>query len=156
LIFRLEDTDRKRFVADSEQELIDGMHWLGIEWDEGPDVGGPYGPYRQSERKEIYQQYARQLVEKGCAYYCFCTPQRITDMRQEQQTKGEAPHYDRRCRDIPLEDADRRIANGESHVIRFKTPLEGTTTVTDIMRGEISVENSQIDDYILVKSDGLA
>ncbi len=155
-ILRIEDTDRKRFVPGAEEELMKGLRWLGLDWEEGPDVGGPFGPYRQSERKEIYQQYARQLVEAGHAYYCFCSPQRLEQVRQEQMKRKEATHYDRTCRDIPLEEADRRIANGESHVIRFKTPLEGATTVTDLLRGEITLDNRQLDDYIIVKSDGLA
>lgn len=155
-VLRIEDTDRKRFVPGAEEELMSGLRWLGLQWDEGPDVGGPYGPYRQSERKEIYQKYARQLVESGHAYYCFCTPQRLEQVRQEQQQRKEATHYDRTCRDIPLEEADWRIAAGEAHVIRFKTPLEGTTTVTDLLRGEIRLDNRQLDDYIIVKTDGLA
>ncbi len=155
-ILRIEDTDRKRFVPGAEEELMAGLRWLGLQWDEGPDVGGPYGPYRQSERKEIYQKYARELVESGHAYYCFCSSQRLEQVRQEQQKRKEATHYDRTCRDIPLEEADRRIADGEPHVIRFKTPLQGSTTVTDLLRGEITLDNRQLDDYIIVKSDGLA
>ncbi|HEX2981301.1 MAG TPA: glutamate--tRNA ligase [Anaerolineaceae bacterium] len=155
-ILRIEDTDRKRFVEGAEELLMQGLRWLGIEWDEGPDVGGPYGPYRQSERKEIYQKYARQLIESGHAYYCFCSPERLERVRQEQQKRKEPPHYDGTCRQLSLEEAERRVAAGEPHVIRFKTPKEGTTTVTDILRGPITVENHTIDDYIIVKSDGLA
>jgi glutamyl-tRNA synthetase len=155
-ILRIEDTDRKRYVEGAEQEIMDGLRWLGLEWDEGPDKGGPCGPYRQSERKEIYTKYARQLVEQGHAYYCFCQPDRLERMRQEQQKRKEPPHYDGTCRDIPLAEADRRIQAGEPHVIRFRTPKEGTTTVVDRMRGEITVENRTIDDYILVKTDGWA
>ena len=155
-ILRIEDSDRKRYVEGAEKELIDGLHWLGIDWDEGPDVGGPYGPYRQSERKEIYQKYARQLVEAGHAYYCFCTPERLEQMRQEHSRLKQATRYDGTCRGISLEEADRRIASGEKHVIRFKTPRTGTTVVRDLLRGEIAVENETIDDYIIVRSDGLA
>jgi glutamyl-tRNA synthetase len=155
-ILRIEDTDRKRFVPGAEEELMNGLRWLGLQWDEGPDVGGPYAPYRQSERKDIYQKYARQLVETGHAYYCFCTSQRLEQVRQEQQQRKESTHYDRTCRSISLEAADRRIAAGEPHVIRFKTPLEGSTTVRDLLRGEITLDNRQLDDYIIVKSDGLA
>lgn len=155
-ILRIEDTDRKRFVEGAEEELLAGLHWLGIEWDEGPDVGGPYGPYRQSERKEIYQKYARQLIESGHAYYCFCTPERLETVRQEQQKRKETFHYDGHCRDIPREEADRRVASGERHVIRFKSPKEGATIVRDVLRGEIITNNQNIDDYIIVKSDGLA
>lgn len=155
-ILRIEDTDRRRFVEDAEAEQMAGLRWLGIQWDEGPDVGGPYGPYRQSERKEIYQKYARELIESGKAFYCFCTPEHLQQVREEQQKNKEPQHYDGACRDIPLEEAERRIANGESYVIRFKSPKEGSTTVHDELRGDIIIPNHMIDDYILVKSDGLA
>ncbi len=155
-ILRIEDTDRKRFVPGTEEELMEGMRWLGIQWDEGPDIGGPYGPYRQSERKEIYQKYARQLIDMGRAYYCFCTSERLDAVRQEQQKRKESTHYDGLCRDIPAEEAQRRVDAGEPHVIRFKMPKEGATTGVDVLRGQITVENSQLDDYIIVKTDGLA
>ncbi len=155
-ILRIEDTDQKRYVEGAEQELIDGMHWLGLEWDEGPDKGGEFGPYRQSDRKEIYQHYARQLVESGQAFYCFCTHERLQNVREEQIRNKETTKYDGTCRDISLEEADRRIQNGENHVVRFKTSKIGTTTVHDLLRGDIVVENSTLDDSILVKSDGLA
>jgi len=155
-ILRIEDTDRRRYVPGAEQELIDGLHWLGIDYDEGPDIGGPYGPYRQSERKEIYLEYARKLVESGHAFYCFCTPERLEKVRQEQMKNKEQVHYDGTCRNIPLDEAAQRVADGERHVIRFKTPQEGTTTVTDLLRGDITVENRTLDDYIIVKSDGWA
>jgi glutamyl-tRNA synthetase len=155
-ILRIEDTDKKRYVPGTELELMDGLRWLGIEYDEGPDVGGPCGPYRQSDRKEIYQEYARKLVESGYAYYCFCTPNRLETLHQEQMKRKEQPHYDGHCRDIPLSEADRRRAEGEGYTIRFKTPKEGTTTVRDVLRGEITVENRTLDDYILVKTDGWA
>jgi glutamyl-tRNA synthetase len=155
-IMRLEDTDRKRYQPEAELEFFEGLRWLGLEWDEGPDVGGPYGPYRQSERKHIYLQYTRQLIETGHAYYCFCTPERLNQVRQEQQKNKQRAHYDGTCRDIDLQEADARVAAGESHVIRFKMPREGSITVTDALRGDITVENNTLDDYILVKSDGLA
>lgn len=155
-ILRIEDSDQKRFVEGAEQELIDSLRWLGLEWDEGPDKGGPYGPYRQSERKEIYRRYAWELVERGRAYPCFCTADRLAEMRQEQQSRRETGRYDGRCRHIPPAEAAARVANGEPHVIRFKMPYEGTITVCDHVRGEISVENANLDDYILVRSDGLA
>ena len=155
-ILRIEDTDRKRYIPGAEEELMRSLRWLGLEWDEGPDKGGPYGPYRQSERKEIYQKYAQQLVDSGHAYYCFCTPERLAQMRKEQQARGEPPHYDGTCRNIPPEEARRRVEAGEPHVIRFKMPKEGTITVHDLLRGDITVENRTLDDYILVKSDGWA
>ena len=155
-IVRIEDTDRKRYVEGAEQELLDGLRWLGFDWQEGPDRGGKYGPYRQSERKEIYQEYARILVENGNAFYCFCSSQDLEQKRQKQIATKENPHYDGTCRGISLAEADQRIANGEKHVIRFRSSGEGATTVTDLIRGPITVENRMIDDHILVKSDGWA
>jgi glutamyl-tRNA synthetase len=155
-ILRIEDTDRKRYVEGAEQELMESLRWLGLEWDEGPDVGGPYGPYRQSERKEIYQDYARKLMEAGHAYYCFCTPQELEKHRQEAQKNKAQYLYPGTCRNIPPAEADSRVAAGEPHVIRFKMPREGTTTVVDILRGPITVENRMLDDSVLVKSDGFA
>ena len=155
-ILRLEDTDRKRFVPGAEEELVHGLRWLGLEWDEGADVGGPYGPYRQSERKEIYLEHARQLIARGHAYYCFCTPDRLERVRQQQIKLKINSHYDGTCRNIDPDEAARRVARGESHVIRFKMPQDGSITAHDYLRGDITVENSALDDYILVKSDGLA
>jgi glutamyl-tRNA synthetase len=155
-ILRIEDTDRKRYVPGAEQELMDSLRWLGLQWDEGPDVGGPYGPYRQSERKEIYQEYAKKLVDSGKAYYCFCTPEKLERERQEAQKRKELPIYSGTCRVLDPAEAARRAAAGEKHVIRFKTPREGSTTEVDLLRGPITVENRLLDDSILVKSDGFA
>lgn len=155
-ILRIEDTDRKRLVPGAEEEIYANLRWLGIEWDEGPDIGGPDGPYRQSERKEIYQQYAQKLIDSGHAFTCFCTPERLEKVRAEQQKRKEPPHYDGTCRFLSADEVNTRVAAGERHVIRFKTPKEGSTTVTDLLRGDIIVENHTLDDYILVKSDGLA
>lgn len=155
-ILRIEDTDRRRFVEGAEQELIDSLHWLGLDWDEGPDVGGPYGPYRQSERKQIYQDHAQRLIESDHAYYCFCTHEQLEGYRREAIARKESYRYPGVCRNIPLQDAAARVAAGEKHVIRFKMPREGATTVTDLLRGAITVENRQIDDAVLVKSDGFA
>ncbi len=154
-ILRIEDTDRKRFQPQAEQDFMDGLRWLGLEWDEGPDKGGPYGPYRQTERAHLYRQYAEQLVEQGHAYYCFCSPERLAKLREEQRRKKLPPRYDGHCRHIPPEEAKRRVEAGEPHVIRFKTPREGSITVHDLIRGDITVANKDIDDYILLKSDGL-
>jgi glutamyl-tRNA synthetase len=153
-ILRIEDTDRKRFDPEAEGEIVDSLRWLGLEWDEGPDVGGPYGPYRQSERVEIYHQHAHQLIDSGHAYYCFCSPERLADVRKQQQKRKEPPHYDGLCRRLDPNEAAARAAD-EPHVIRFKTPREGTTTAIDILRDPITVDNRTIDDYVLVKSDGL-
>ncbi len=155
-ILRIEDTDTKRYVPEAEQELMDGLRWLGIQYDEGPDVGGPYGPYRQSERKEIYQEYAKKMVESGNAFYCFCSAERLSEVRNKQMKDKLPIHYDGTCREIPLDEARGRVENGEKHVIRIKSPKEGVTTVRDLIRGEIKVQNSTIDDSILVKSDGWA
>jgi glutamyl-tRNA synthetase len=154
-ILRIEDTDQSRFMEGAEEELMAGLRWLGLEWDEGPDVGGDYGPYHQTERREIYAKYARQLVESGHAYYCFCAQsqeknEEAGDKRTRQQHRDVCP-----TRELALTEADQKIESGASHVIRFKMPREGTITVTDAIRGDITVENSTLDDFILVKSDGL-
>ncbi|RME06718.1 MAG: glutamate--tRNA ligase, partial [Anaerolineae bacterium] len=151
-ILRIEDTDQKRYVPGAEDELMESLRWLGLEWDEGPDIGGPYGPYRQTERREIYQQYARQLVESGHAYYCFCPPASVGDERSKTRRKHreQCPY-----RELPLHEADARRAAGEPHVVRFKAPDSGSITVTDALRGDITVENATLDDVVLLKSDGL-
>lgn len=154
-ILRIEDTDAKRFVPGAEQEIMDSLRWLGLEWDEGPDVGGPCGPYRQSERRALYHEHAQALVQGGHAYYCFCSPERLSQMRQDQQKRKEPPRYDGRCRDLAAGDAQARVDQGESVVIRFRTPREGSTTAIDLLRGPITVENATVDDYVLLKSDGL-
>jgi len=155
-ILRIEDTDRNRFVEGAEEELIKGLRWLGIDWEEGPVKGGKFGPYRQSERKETYLKYANVLIEKGHAYYCFCKQERLKKLREEQRKNKQPQLYDGACRKIPLEEARKRVASGEAHVIRFKTKKEGETTVHDLIRGDIKFPNSTLDDYILVKSDGWA
>lgn len=155
-ILRFEDTDQKRYDPKAEPDLYNSLKWLGLEWDEGPDIGGPFGPYRQSERKELYQKIAQKLVDSGHAFYCFCSRDELDQTRKEQLKNNLQPRYSGKCRFIPLEEARARAAAGEEHVIRFKMPLEGTTTVTDKIRGEITFENANLDDYILIKSDGLA
>jgi glutamyl-tRNA synthetase len=155
-ILRIEDTDRKRYKPESEEELMDSLRWLGLQWDEGPDTGGPHEPYHQSKRKDIYLQCAHELIAQGDAYYCFCSPERLAQLRQEQQKRKEPPRYDGLCRRINPDEAQARAAAGEAHVIRFKMPKEGSITVHDRLRGEITVENKNLDDYIIVKSDGLA
>jgi len=155
-ILRVEDSDRKRFVPKAEQDIMDGLRWLGLEWDEGLGVGGPYAPYRQSERREVYLDCGRKLVEAGKAFYCFCSADRLEKVRQEQQKLKISPHYDGTCRGLDPDEAARRVVNGEKYVIRFKTPKEGTITVTDLLRGDITFENRNLDDYIIVRSDGLA
>ena len=155
-ILRIEDTDQKRYVPGAERGLIDSLRWLGLDWDEGPDVGGPHTPYHQSQRREIYQQHAKTLIDNGHAYHCFCSPERLEQVRRQQHQNKELPLYDGTCRRLDPEEAERRVKSGERHVIRFKTPKEGSVSVKDLLRGEITTENRFLDDYILVKSDGLA
>jgi glutamyl-tRNA synthetase len=155
-ILRIEDTDRKRFVPGAEEEIMSSLRWLGIQWDEGPDVGGEFGPYRQSERKQLYQNFSEIMIQQGQAYYCFCSSEKLDQVRQEQQKRKETPHYDGTCRELSLAEAKRRVENGESHVVRYKMPKTGSITVKDLLRGDITVENASLDDYIIVKSDGLA
>lgn len=155
-ILRFEDTDQKRFVPGSEEEIARSLDWLGLTPDESPSHGGKYGPYRQTERREIYQHYAKLLVEKGNAYPCFCTPERLDQMRKEQEArKVDRVRYDGLCRRLDPDEAAQRIAAGEKYVIRFKMPYEGTTTAHDHVRGDIITENKYLDDYVLLKSDGL-
>jgi glutamyl-tRNA synthetase len=154
-VLRIEDTDLRRTMPGSEQEIMDGLRWLGLQYDEGPDVGGRFGPYRQTERRDIYLQHAQMLVESGHAYPCFCTPDRLEKMRQQQQKLKLPQIYDGTCRRLDPDEARRRVASGERHVIRFKMPREGTTTAHDLLRGDIVVENKNLDDYVLLKSDGL-
>ena len=154
-ILRIEDTDQTRYVPGAEQELIDGLRWLGIHYDEGPDIGGPNGPYRQSERKPIYQEYAWKLVELGHAFPCFCTPERLARVRQEQLKNKQNPRYDGTCRNLDPVDVRTRIDADEPYVIRFRMPKEGTITTVDLLRGPIVTENSALNDSVLVRSDGL-
>jgi len=150
-ILRIEDTDQKRYTHGAEEELMESLRWLGLEWDEGPDIGGPFGPYRQTERREIYQDYAKQLIEKSLAYYCFC------GQSDEPQDGKRSRKHREICtsRDLEIQEAEERIAKGESFVIRFRMPVDGSITSVDAVRGPIKVENKTLDDYILVKSDGL-
>ncbi|MEK9143806.1 MAG: glutamate--tRNA ligase [Patescibacteria group bacterium] len=163
-IIRIEDTDRTRFVLGSERRILESLAWLGIPHDEGPDNDGPFAPYRQSERLEFYRKYAEELVEKDHAYYCFCTPDQLGEMRKEQEARHEPPRYDGHCRELKTQNSKLpakrdpaprdKIQNGEKYVIRLKVPDEGVTTFTDLIRGEISFENKLIDDQVLLKSDG--
>jgi glutamyl-tRNA synthetase len=152
-VLRVEDTDRKRLVAGSMEAIMEGLRWLGLEWDEGPDIGGPYGPYLQSQRLDTYLEYAEKLIEQGDAYYCYCTEERLEQMRAEQEARKEPTHYDRRCRYLtPEERAGNEVA-GLPKVVRFAAPIEGQTTFHDFLRGDITFDNATIDDMILLKSD---
>jgi glutamyl-tRNA synthetase len=154
-ILRIEDTDLKRTVEGAEQEIMDGLRWLGLNYDEGPDIGGKFGPYRQTERRAIYQAHAKMLVESGHAYPCFCTPERLDKVRQEQMKRKENPRYDGTCRVLTPGEAAKRIANGEPYTIRFKVPMEGATVAHDHLRGDIVTENKQLNDQVVLKTDGM-
>ncbi|MGI8586445.1 MAG: glutamate--tRNA ligase [Chloroflexia bacterium] len=153
-ILRMEDTDQLRYNPDSERGIFSALRWVGLPYDEGPDVGGPHAPYRQSERRPIYRAHAEQLVAGGHAYYCFCTPERLAEMRKEQAARKEPPRYDRRCLGLPPEEVRARLAAGERAVVRLRVPDEGITSFVDLVRGEISFENRLMDDAVLLKSDG--
>ena len=153
-IIRIEDTDQSRYRGSSEDMILRSLKWLGLSWDEGPDVGGPYGPYRQSERREIHAAHAMQLVDRGLAYRCFCTAARLDGVRKEQREKGQTTGYDRHCRDLAVAETERRMTAGESFVIRLKMPLTGVTKFEDALRGAVEIENQRLDDQVLLKSDG--
>lgn len=153
-ILRIEDTDQNRYTEGSEQMIFDALKWLGLDYAEGPDVGGPVGPYRQSERFHLYGEYAHKLVEKGEAYYCFCTQDRLEKLRERQKAMGKAPGYDGHCRSLSKEEIEEKLAAGEEYVIRLKMPYEGETIIKDRLRGDIVFENNKIDDQVLLKGDG--
>ncbi|MCC6259639.1 MAG: glutamate--tRNA ligase [Anaerolineales bacterium] len=154
-LLRIEDTDVKRTIPGAEQEIIDGLHWLGLDYDEGPDIGGKFAPYRQTERREIYQRYAKILIDNDKAYPCFCTPDQLEKTRQEQLKRKENPRYAGTCRNIPPAEAAKRSADGEAHTVRFKMAQEGVTIAHDHLRGDIATDNKQLNDQVLIKSDGL-
>jgi glutamyl-tRNA synthetase len=153
-LLRIEDTDRIRYVEGAEQGIVDILRWFGLDWDEGPDVGGPLGPYRQSERTDLYREHAARLLKSGHAYHCFCTPERLQQVREEQTARKEAPGYDRFCRDLAPETVQANLAAGMPSSIRFRMPLDGETRVVDLLRGEIVFQNANLEDLILLKSDG--
>jgi glutamyl-tRNA synthetase len=154
-LLRIEDTDQKRYQDDSLDDLMTSLRWLGLEWDEGPEVGGPVGPYVQSERRALYQEYAQQLIDSGHAYRCYTTGAELDQLREEQRGRGESPGYDRRDRWLSDEARAAFEAEGRPYVIRFAAPLEGTTTIHDLIRGDVTVENESVRDPVLVKSDGM-
>lgn len=149
-ILRIEDTDQERLVEGAVDVIIDTLRVTGLNYDEGPGVGGEHGPYVQSERKEIYRKYAEQLVSEGKAYYCFCTPERLASLHDENGLGG----YDRHCRDLSADEVAARLAAGEPYVIRQKLPLEGTTSYVDEVFGEIVMDNAEMQDQVLLKADG--
>jgi glutamyl-tRNA synthetase len=154
-ILRIEDTDQVRSSSRSEQDILDSLHWLGLSWDEGPDCGGDFGPYRQSERSEIYTGYVDELVQQGHAFHCFCSSQRLDELRQQQMQDKQQLGYDGHCLGLSQEDIASRLEAGEEHVIRMRVPDEGDCEFEDLLRGKVTISWSQIDMQVLIKSDGL-
>ena len=154
-ILRIEDTDRTRSTPESEAAILESLRWLGLSWDEGPDVGGPHAPYRQSERGEIYREHSERLLASGHAFRCFCTPERLDTLRREQTAAQQQPGYDGHCLGLDAAEVARRLAAGEPSVVRMKVPREGVCRVQDMLRGEIEVEWTQVDMQVLLKADGM-
>lgn len=153
-ILRVEDTDQARSTDESEADIFRALRWLGLEWDEGPDIGGPFAPYRQSERKDSYRAYALELVEKGHAFYCFRTPDELEAIREARKSEGLNPGIKGNL-ELPEDEVRRRLDAGEPYVIRMKVPEQGTCRIEDMLRGTIEIEWSQVDSQILLKSDGM-
>jgi glutamyl-tRNA synthetase len=154
-ILRIEDTDQKREVEGATKSLLDILSWVGVEFNEGPHINGDYGPYIQTQRIDIYQKYIKELLEKGEAYYCFCSAERLEEMRQKQQENKEAPKYDQHCRHLSKEEIEKKIKNGESYVIRQKIPTNCCVEVYDELRGKIIFKSEDLDDHVLIKSNGI-
>lgn len=154
-VLRIEDTDQKREVAGAVEGLLDILNWLGIKPDEGPNVGGQYGPYIQSQRLDIYNKHKEEILARGGAYHCFCTPERLDKMRADQQANKLPPRYDRACRNLTEEETTAKINNGEKYVIRQAMPLNGELVVYDELRGDIKFKCTDLDDHVLIKSDGM-
>ncbi len=154
-VMRIEDTDLERSSRESEQNIMEALRWLGMDWDEGVDVGGPYGPYRQTERLPIYREYTEKLLASGQAYHCYCSEEELEAERQEQQAKGETPRYAGRCRRLTAGDKNRFQAEGRRCTVRFKVPDNHQIVFSDLVRGVVSFESSGIGDFVIVKSDGI-
>jgi len=152
LILRIEDTDTQRLKEDSVSQILASMKWLGMDWDEGPEIGGPCGPYYQSERLQLYQKEAQRLIKEGKAYYCFCTPEELAQTRETQRKAGQVLRYDGKCRESATS-ALQRIAAGEQAVIRLRVPDDGQITVTDLIHGKVNFRLDQLDDLIIMKSN---
>jgi nondiscriminating glutamyl-tRNA synthetase len=155
MVLRLEDTDLERSSPEFERDIIDSLQWMGIDWDEGPDVGGAHGPYRQSERMAIYKEYADGLLESGKAYRCYCTPWDLEERKKAVIEAGGAWRYDRKCLQLEPSEVERLQAKGAPYTVRFRVPA-GTVTVDDMLRGAVNVDSSEIDDFIIQRSDGSA
>ena len=154
-VLRLEDTDIERNLAEAERGIMASLRWLGLDWDEGPDRGGGHGPYRQSERLDLYRQEAERLVRTGLAYPCYCTPEELVRQREEARQRGMPPRYDGRCRRLTQDERREREAAGMRPALRLVVPQEGTTVVDDLIRGEVVFDNSTLDDFIIMKSNGV-
>jgi glutamyl-tRNA synthetase len=153
-ILRLEDTDIERYVKSAAEAIYSGLKWAGLEYDEGPDIGGPYGPYVQSQRLDIYKKYADELIEKSRAYYCFCDKKTLEKMRNEQIAKKQAPKYDRRCLKLSDEEIQKNLAVNRPHAVRMKIPDNRVIEFSDLIRGRVSYNSNDLDDQIIMKSDG--
>jgi glutamyl-tRNA synthetase len=154
-LLRIEDTDTARTVPGAVEAIIEGFKWLGLDWDEGPLVGGAYGPYFQTQRRDLYRAHSQRLIASGHAYRCFCSPERLQQVREAFQARNEPPRYDRHCRTLAASERDAHLANGDSYVVRFAVPLHGTTDVHDVLRSEtIHFDNANLDDAVLLKSNG--
>ena len=154
-ILRIEDTDTARSSAQSEAAILNSLRWLGLTWDEGPEVGGPHGPYRQSERGAIYREYAERLLKDGSAFRCFCTEERLEEMRKQQRAAGRNAGYDGLCLKLQESEVKTRMASGEPFVVRMKVPSSGTCVVKDLLRGDIEISWDQVDMQVLLKQDGM-
>jgi len=154
-LLRVEDTDQVRSTLESEKAILESLHWLGLSWDEGPDIGGPHGPYRQSERSAIYAKYVQQLLDAGKAFKCFCTPQRLEEMRAAQRAAKTPPRYDGLCMYLTAREISEKESSGIPYVVRMKVPESGVCVVEDVRRGKIEIEWNTIDMQVLMKSDGL-
>lgn len=153
-ILRIEDTDQSRSKPEYERNIFSALNWCGLHWDEGPDIGGDYGPYRQSERLDIYKKYVDILLEKGHAYKCFTTPEELKMMREVNAKMGQKSGYDRRHRNLSKEETEQRIKEGQPYVVRLKVPLKGICEYEDLIKGKITTPWSDVDDQVLLKSDG--
>ena len=155
LVLRIEDTDTERLKEDSVSQILTSLKWLGLNWDEGPEVGGNVGPYYQSERKDIYKKMCQQLVDEGKAYYCFCTSEDLDIAREKQRAAKNPFRYERTCRDIPVNVAKERIAAGEKASVRLKIPADGDIVVHDLIHGDVTFSMGQFDDFVIMKSNGM-
>jgi nondiscriminating glutamyl-tRNA synthetase len=153
-VLRIEDTDTERSTRASEDSILDDLRWLGLTWDEGPDIGGPFGPYRQTDRFDLYREVTTDLLARGHAYYCFCTTEQLAAERETALAENQPPKYSGRCRDIPLDQAAARVAARETAAVRFRVPASRDVTFTDIVRGEVTFSTNVVGDFIIVRSDG--